>query len=77
MFYSQPLIERLRLEEHGPKIVFIKGIHNTLQINLTAWVYDHPSVNRTAKSYFTTKVNRSQRQSETKLDGSLKCNAAN
>ncbi len=22
--------KRLRLEEHGPKIVFIKGIHNTV-----------------------------------------------
>ncbi len=28
-----------------------------LQINLTAWVYD-PSVNRTAWSYFTTKINK-------------------
>ncbi len=52
---------RLRLEKHGPKIVFIKGIHNTLQINLMAWVYD-PSVNRTANSYFTTKVNKKSKE---------------
>ncbi len=47
-----------------------------LQINLTAWVYD-PSVNRTAESYFTTKVNKRQKQSEIKLDGSLKYHGAN
>ena len=34
-------------------------------------MYD-PSVNRTAESYFTTIVNKKQKQSETKLDGSLK-----
>jgi hypothetical protein len=30
MFYTQPLIGRLQLEEHGPEIVFIKGIHKTI-----------------------------------------------
>ncbi len=30
MFYAYPLIGRSRLEEYGPKIVFIKGIHNTI-----------------------------------------------
>ncbi len=30
IFYAYPLIGRLRLEEHGPEIVFIKGIHNTV-----------------------------------------------
>jgi hypothetical protein len=30
MFYTYPLIERLWLEEHGPEIVSIKGIHNTI-----------------------------------------------
>ncbi len=31
MFYAWPLIKwRLRLEEHGTKIVFIKGIRNTI-----------------------------------------------
>ena len=34
-------------------------------------MYD-PSVNRTAKSYFMMKVNEKSKQSETKLDGSLK-----
>ncbi len=30
MFYILPLIKMLRLEEHGPEIVFIKGIHITV-----------------------------------------------
>jgi hypothetical protein len=30
MFYTQPLIGRLQLEEHGPEIVFTKGIHITI-----------------------------------------------
>ncbi len=38
--------------------------------------YD-PSVIQTAESYLTTKVNKKQKQSETKLDGSLKYNGAN
>jgi hypothetical protein len=41
-----------------------------------AWVYDL-SINQTAESYFMTKVNKSQMQSETKLDAILKYNGAN
>jgi hypothetical protein len=42
-----------------------------------AWLKYDPSVNQTAESYLTTKVNKKQKQSETKLDGSLKYNGAN
>ncbi len=41
----------------GPRLSLSKTYTIPLQINLTAWVYD-PSVNRTAESYFTTKVNK-------------------
>jgi hypothetical protein len=30
MFYAKPRIGRSWLEEHGPEIVFINGIHNTV-----------------------------------------------
>ncbi len=54
---------RLLLEEYGPKIVYIKGIHNTVADAVSRLEYD-PSVNRTAESFRTTKVknNSSQRQ---------------
>ncbi len=42
-----------------------------------SWLKYDPSVNQTAKSYFMTPVNKKQKQSETKLDGSLKYNGAN
>jgi hypothetical protein len=67
---------KLRLEEHGPKIVCIKGIHNTIADAISRLGYG-PCVNQTAESYFTTKVNKnSKKQSEKKLDGSLKYNGA-
>jgi hypothetical protein len=55
------------LEEYGPKIVFIKGIHNTVADAISRLKYD-PSVNRTDENYHMTKVRRrsskrSQRQS--------------
>jgi hypothetical protein len=55
------------LEEYGPKIVYIKGIHNTVADAISRHEYD-PNINQTAESYHTTKVknrssNRSQRQS--------------
>jgi hypothetical protein len=57
MFYAEPLTRlRLRLEEHGPEIVYIKGIHNTVA-DAISWLEYDPSVNQTAESYFTTKVN--------------------
>jgi hypothetical protein len=60
---------RLLLEEYGPKIVYIKGIHNTIAYAISWLEYD-PSINRTAENYHLTKVKRrsskrSQRQSWT------------
>jgi hypothetical protein len=54
---------RLLLEEYGPKIVYIKGIHNTMA-DTVLWLEFDPSVNQTAESFHTTKVsnNSSQRQ---------------
>jgi hypothetical protein len=40
---------RLSLEEYGPKIVYIKGIHNTVADAVLRLEYD-PSVNKTAES---------------------------
>ncbi len=58
---------RLLLEEYGLKIVYIKGIHNTIADTISWLEYD-PSVNRTAENYHMMKVKkrsskRSQRQS--------------
>jgi hypothetical protein len=54
---------RLLLEEYGPKIVYIKGIHNTVADTVSRLEYD-PSVNQTAKSFHTRIVrnNSGQRQ---------------
>jgi hypothetical protein len=54
---------RLFLEEYGPEIVYIKGIHNTLADAVSRLEYD-PSVDQTAESFHMTKVrnNSSQRQ---------------
>ncbi len=41
---------RLLLEEYGPEIVYIKGIHNTVADAISRLEYD-PSVNQTAESY--------------------------
>ncbi len=50
------------LEEYGPKIVYIKGIHNTLAVAMLRLEYD-PSVIQTAESFHMTKVrNRKCRQ---------------
>jgi hypothetical protein len=58
---------QLLLEEYGPKIVYIKGIHNTVADTISRLEYD-PSVNQTAENYHMTKVKKrsskcSQRQS--------------
>jgi hypothetical protein len=58
---------RLLLEEYGPEIVYIKGIHNTVADTISQLEYD-PSINQTAESYHMMKVKkrsskRSQRQS--------------
>jgi hypothetical protein len=54
---------RLLLEEYGPEMVYIKGIHNTVADTVLRLEYD-PSVNKTAESFHTTKVrnNSSHRQ---------------
>ncbi len=54
---------RLLLDEYGPKIVYIKGIHNIVADAVLRLEYD-PSVYKMATSLHTTKVrdNSSQRQ---------------
>ncbi len=47
------------LEEYGPKIVYIKGIHNTIADAVLRLEYD-PSVNQTAESFYMTKVRNSK-----------------
>jgi hypothetical protein len=54
---------RLLLEEYGPKIVYIKGIHNTFA-DAISWLQYNPSVNQTAESYFMIKVNKSSKHSQ-------------
>ncbi len=51
------------LEEYGPEIVYIKGIHNTVADTVSRLEYD-PSVNQTAESFHMMKVknNSSQRR---------------
>ena len=58
---------RLFLEEYGPDIVYTKGIHNTIIDAISRLEYD-PSVNRTAESYLTTKVNRNSRSVQDKTE---------
>ncbi len=48
---------RLLLEEYGPELVYIKGIHNTVADAISRLEYD-PSVNQTAENYHLTKVKR-------------------
>ncbi len=60
---------RLFLEEYGPEIIYVTGIHNTVADTVLRLEYD-PSVNRTAESFHMTKV-RDKNPSETMLDDSL------
>jgi hypothetical protein len=58
---------RLLLEEYGPEIGYIEGIHNTVADAITRLEYDS-SVNQKAENYHLTKVRRrsskrSQKQS--------------
>jgi hypothetical protein len=62
---------RLLLEEYGPQIVYIKGIHNTIADAVSQLEYD-PSVNQTAASSHMTKVRNKQSHQKQKLDDSLK-----
>ncbi len=50
---------RLLLEEYGPKIVCVKGIHNTVADAISRLENDS-SVNQTAESYYMTKVKSSK-----------------
>jgi hypothetical protein len=52
---------RLLLEEYGPKIVYIKGIHNTVADAVSQLEYN-PSVNRTAESFHMMKVRNNSHQ---------------
>jgi hypothetical protein len=54
---------RLQLEEHGAKIIYIKGIHNTVADAISQLEYD-PSVNQTVESYFMTKINKNSKCSK-------------
>jgi hypothetical protein len=45
------------LEEYGPEIVYIKGIHNTIADAISQLEYD-PSINQTAENYHMTKVKK-------------------
>ncbi len=54
---------RLLLEEYGPKIVYIKGIHNTVA-DAVSWLEYDPSINQTAESFHTTKVRNHSSQRE-------------
>jgi hypothetical protein len=47
------------LEEYGPEIVYIEGIHNTIADAISRLEYD-PSVNQTAENYHLTKVRSSK-----------------
>ncbi len=77
MFYAQPLIEwRLWLEVHGPEIVFIKDIQNTIADQSHGLSMTPVSIEQ-LRATLQQKLIRSQKQSETKLDGSLKYNGEN
>jgi hypothetical protein len=53
---------RLLLEKYGPKIFYIKGIHNTVA-DAVSQLENDPSVNQTAESFHMTKVrNRKSHQ---------------
>jgi hypothetical protein len=47
------------LEEYGPKIVYNKGIHNSIADAVLQLEYD-PSVNQAAESFYTTNVRNSK-----------------
>ncbi len=52
------------LEEYGPKIVYIEGIHNKVA-DAISWLEYDPGVDQTAENYHMTKVKkRSLKHSE-------------
>jgi hypothetical protein len=50
---------RLLLEEYGPKIVYIQGIHNTVT-DAAEWLEYDSNVNQTAESFYMTKVKNTE-----------------
>ncbi len=58
------------LKNMGPRLSLSRHTQDRYR-SISQLKYD-PSVNQTAKSYFTTIVNKKQKQSETKLDGNPK-----
>jgi hypothetical protein len=57
---------RLLLEEYKPKIVYIKGVHNTVA-DAISWLEYDPSINQRAENYHMTKVKkRSSKRSQRK-----------
>jgi hypothetical protein len=66
----------MQLEEHGPEIVFIKGIHNTIADQSHGFGMTPVSIEQ-LRATLRQKSIRTQKQSATKLDGSLKYNGAN
>jgi hypothetical protein len=60
---------RLLLEEYGPKIVYIKGIHNTVADAVLRLDYD-PNVNQS--KFLHNKSHEQTNLSETNLDDGLK-----
>ncbi len=51
------------LKEYRCKIVYIKGIHNTVA-DAVLWLEYDPSINQTAESFHTTKVRNNSSQSQ-------------
>ncbi len=47
------------LEEYGPEVIYIKGVHNTIADAVLRLEYD-PSVNRAAEGFHTMKVKNKQ-----------------
>jgi hypothetical protein len=45
------------LEEYGPRIIYNKGIHNTIA-DAISWLEYDPSVNQTAENYHMIKVKK-------------------
>ena len=67
---------KLRLEEHGPEIVFIKGIHNTIADQSHGLGMTPVSIKQ-LRATLRQKSTRTQKAVRDKLDGSLKYNGAN
>jgi hypothetical protein len=63
---------RLLLEEYGPKIVYIKCIHNTIADTISQLEYDPAPIKQLRATNDESQEKELKTQSETKLDDSLK-----